>query len=175
MEKEGAAKPSVPVHHRTFPGGLWFEKKNGGTMNSDDRWMKFGLLKRTHACWLKSYFILCIHVSRRCTMWHQQSHLECLSTILVVLGKTWHQKRRKKVKGESLGKGESGAGCWDLGLQTKISDQMKKIIQNTLKAPTAQNQHTYLQGGWKKDKNMVWVVWQRNIWEISEWIMRRLE
>jgi len=54
---------------------------------------------------------------------------------LVVLGKTRHQKRSKKVKRESLGEGESGAGCWHLGLQTMTSDQMKKIIPNTQKTP----------------------------------------
>ena len=45
-------------------------------------------------------------------------------TILVVLGKTRNQKRRKKVKRESLGEGGNRAGCW------LISDQMKKIILN---------------------------------------------
>ena len=62
-------------------------------------------------------------------------------------GEGMASETKKNVKRESLGEGESGAGCWRLGLQTMISDQMKKIIQNTQKTPTAQNQHTYVQGG----------------------------
>jgi len=40
-----------------------------------------------------------------------------------------------------------GSAREDTGLQTMISDQMKKIIQNMLKAPTTQNQHICVQGG----------------------------
>jgi len=44
------------------------------------------------------------HIAQRRTMWHQQSLLEL--TMLLVLGKTRHQKRRSGVERESLGEGE---------------------------------------------------------------------
>jgi len=59
--------------------------------------------------------------------------------------------RRNEVKQVSLGEGESEGWISDVGvsvrLQAMISDQMKKITLNTQKTPTAQNQHTYVQGG----------------------------
>jgi len=36
-----------------------------------------------------------------------------------------------------------------VGLQAMISSHMKKIVLNAQKTPTAQNQHTYVQGGRK--------------------------
>jgi len=52
-----------------------------------------------------------------------------------------------------------------------ISDQKKKMIPDTQKTPTAQNQHTYVQGDWKKDKNnmhLYMLPWYMNTQDLPE-------
>jgi len=71
--------------------------------------------------------------------------------VLALLGQTLHQKRRKKVKRDE---GESGAGCWRLGLQLlRISTLMCKEVEKRTRT-----------------------TWYESYGEeISERIMRRLE
>lgn len=96
---------------------------------------------------VKSYFISCIHTFSEDAQCGTKKAISNACRDIGGAGEEMASETKKKVKRESLGEGESGAGCWCLRLQTMINDQMKKIIQNMQKTPTAQNQHTYVQGG----------------------------